>query len=136
MAAEAHIIPAVLGGPSEVLDLGRSNRLFSRAQRLALDERDEGCAVANCHKSPSFAEAHHIRWWTRDAGLTDLKNGILLCSKHHHAIHQGGWDVVIRDGVPWFIPPSSVDAYRRPRRGGRAPVPELVPKLTLKSVRE
>jgi len=136
MAAEAHIIPAVLGGPSEVLDLGRSNRLFSRAQRLALDERDEGCAVANCHKPPNFAEAHHIRWWTRDAGPTDLKNGILLCSKHHHAIHQGGWDVVIRDGVPWFIPPSSVDAYRRPRRGGRAPVPELVPKLTLKSVRE
>ena len=136
MAADAHIIPAVLGGPSEVLDLGRSNRLFSRAQRLALAERDGGCAVANCHKPPSFAEAHHIRWWTHDAGPTDLENGILLCSRHHHSIHQGGWDVMIRDGVPWFIPPSSVDVYRRPRRGGRAPVPEILPELVPELVPE
>ncbi|MFZ4896673.1 DUF222 domain-containing protein, partial [Plantibacter sp. Mn2098] len=44
LAGDANLIPAVLNGPSHVLDLGRSRRLFSPAQRLALTERDGGCA--------------------------------------------------------------------------------------------
>jgi len=125
MAADAHIIPAVLGGSSDVLDWGYSRRLFSRAQRLALAERDGGCAWGDCNRPPSYTQAHHIRWWQAHAGPTDLSNGVLLCSKHHHAIHDHGWAVEVRDNVPWFIPPSSVDATRRPRRGGRLRVPQL-----------
>ena len=125
MAADAHIIPAVLGGPSEVLDWGYRRRLFSQAQRLALAERDGGCAWGDCNRPPSYTQAHHIRWWKAHAGPTDLANGVLLCSKHHHAIHDHGWSVEVRDNVPWFIPPSTVDATRRPRRGGRLRVPPL-----------
>lgn len=44
MAADAELIPAVLGGDSLPLDLGRAARLFTKAQRLALGERDGGCA--------------------------------------------------------------------------------------------
>jgi hypothetical protein len=44
LAADAQIIPVVLGGNSEVLDLGTPRRLFTRAQRIALAERDDGCA--------------------------------------------------------------------------------------------
>ena len=72
-AADAQVIPAVLGGPSEVLDWGRARRLFTPAQRLALVERDGGCSW--CHAPPSWCEAHHIRWWDRDRGPTDLSNG-------------------------------------------------------------
>ena len=125
IAADAHIIPAVLGGPSEVLDWGQRRRLFSPAQRLALAERDGGCAWADCNRPPSYTEAHHIRWWQAHAGPTDLSNGVLLCSKHHHAVHNHGWAIEVRDNVPWFIPPSTVDATRRPRRGGRLPAPHL-----------
>jgi len=125
MAADAHIIPAVLGGSSEVLDWGHRRRLFTRAQRLALAERDGGCAWGDCNRPPSYTQAHHIRWWDAHAGPTDLANGVLLCSKHHHAIHDHGWEVEVHDNVPWFIPPSSVDATRRPRRGGRLRVPQL-----------
>ncbi len=122
MAADARLIPVVLGGSGEVLDLGVSRRLFSTAQRIALAERDGGCAWANCARPPSHTEAHHIEWWSR-GGETNLGNGILLCSAHHHTVHRDGWGIEIRDNVPWFTPPSSVDVYRRPRRGGRAPTP-------------
>jgi len=125
MAADAHIIPAVLGDSSEVLDWGYRRRLFSQAQRLALAERDGGCAWGDCNRPPSYTQAHHIRWWKAHDGPTDLANGVLLCSKHHHAIHDHGWSVEVRDNVPWFIPPSSVDATRRPRRGGRLRMPQV-----------
>ncbi|WP_349901840.1 HNH endonuclease signature motif containing protein [Parafrigoribacterium humi] len=124
LAADAQIIPAVLGGNSEVLDLGTPRRLFTRAQRIALAERDDGCAWAGCRRPPSHTEAHHLRWWSH-GGATNLNNGILLCSMHHHRVHRDGWGIRIRDNVPWFIPPSTVDICRTPRRGGRLPVPEI-----------
>ncbi len=118
LAADAEVIPAVMGGESEVLDLGRSRRLFTRAQRLALVERDGGCAY--CHAPPSWTEAHHIRWWERDAGPTDLDNGVLLCTACHHRVHRDGWDIRVLSGEVWFVPPVTVDRERRPVRGGRA----------------
>lgn len=123
LAAEAELIPMVLGGNSEVLDLGVSRRLFSKAQRLGLGERDDGCAWAGCTRPPSYTEAHHITWWKSQGGRTDLLNGILLCSADHHRIHQGGWDITVIDNVPWFIPPATIDITRTPRRGGRLQLP-------------
>ncbi|HEV7812467.1 MAG TPA: DUF222 domain-containing protein [Leifsonia sp.] len=123
MAADAHLIPIVLGTDSEVLDLGRTHRLFNRAQKLALAERDGGCAWTGCPHPPSYTEAHHIRWWDSDHGATDLNNGILLCSSHHHRVHHDEWEIQIRDNVPYFIPPAHIDPHRRPRPGGRTRVP-------------
>jgi hypothetical protein len=119
MAADAHLIPIVLGTDSEVLDLGRTHRLFNRAQKLALAERDGGCAWTGCPHPPSYTEAHHIHWWDSDHGRTDLNNGILLCSSHHHRVHHDEWDIQVRDNVPYFIPPAHIDPHRRPRPGGR-----------------
>lgn len=124
LAADARIIPMVLGGNGQVLDLGVSRRLFSHAQRLAFAERDDGCAWSNCPRPPSYTEAHHIRWWF-PGGPTDLDNGMLLCTLHHHRVHRDGWGIQVKDNVVWFIPPSTVDIYRKPRRGGRLPVPTL-----------
>jgi hypothetical protein len=62
LAADAELIPMVLGGSGEVLDAGRATRFFTRTQRLALIERDDGCAFAGCTSPPAYAEAHHIRW--------------------------------------------------------------------------
>jgi hypothetical protein len=123
MAADAHLIPAVLGSHSEVLDLGRKQRLFSRAQKLALAERDGGCAWNGCPHPPSYTEAHHIHWWDNDRGNTDLDNGILLCSSHHHRVHHDKWDIQVRDNLPYFIPPKHIDPHRRPRPGGRIRLP-------------
>lgn len=122
MAANGGVIPCVLGSDSQILDWGREKRLFTRSQRLALVERDGGCAM--CGLPPEMTKAHHIEWWSRDRGPTDLSNGVLLCETCHHRIHDNGWDIDI-DGVGvdarvWFIPPPYVDPDRTPRLGGRA----------------
>ncbi|MET0991442.1 MAG: DUF222 domain-containing protein, partial [Lacisediminihabitans sp.] len=119
LAAEANLIPAVLGGAGEVLDLGRARRLFSPAQRQALAEQHGGCAFPGCAHPPSYTEAHHLRWWS-SGGTTDLANGVPLCSFHHHRVHDDGWEIDMRDHVPYFIPPPWCDPDQVPRRGRRA----------------
>jgi hypothetical protein len=118
LAADAELIPVVLGGNGEILDAGRARRLFTRTQRLALMERDDGCAFAGCTSPPAYADAHHIQWWSH-GGTSDLANGIMLCGFHHHRVHDDGWEIRIREGIPYFIPPPWVDPDRRARRGGR-----------------
>ncbi|MBZ4487295.1 HNH endonuclease [Microbacterium sp. cx-55] len=122
MAADAQIIPCVLGGDSEILDWGRAKRLFTPAQKLAVGERDGGCS--SCGLPPHLTVVHHIAWWKRDHGTTDLSNAILLCTTCHHRIHDDGWEIRI-DGTGiaakvWFIPPPWLDAAQSPRLGGRA----------------
>ncbi len=118
MAADAEIIPVVLGTKSEALDLGRSRRLFTRAQRLALVERDGGCAM--CHAPPSYCEAHHIQWWDRHRGKTDIDNGVLLCTGCHHRVHRDGWKIETNGGHVWITAPPAVDPSQTPRLGGQA----------------
>jgi len=121
IAAADGILPLVLGGDSEILDLGRARRLFTQKQKLVLIERDGGCA--KCGAPPGMTKVHHIRWWSRDTGPTDLANGILLCEGCHHDIHDDGWDISI-DGTGttahvWFTPPAWLDPTRTPRPGAR-----------------
>jgi hypothetical protein len=90
LACDADIITAVFGTDSELLDLGRRARLVSPAQRLALVMRDRGCVFPNCDRPPDWCDAHHIDHWL-DQGPTDLDNLCLLCSKHHHLVHEDDW---------------------------------------------
>lgn len=83
------------------LYLGRSKRRASYDQWLALVARDRGCI--RCGKSPRHTEAHHIISW-RDGGLTDISNLCLLCSRCHHDLHLGRFDVVMNEeGMPSLI---------------------------------
>ena len=122
LAASGGVIPCVLGTDSEIIDWGRERRLFTKNQRLALAERDGGCAM--CGLPPGMTKAHHILWWARDRGNTDLSNGVLLCESCHHRIHDNGWKIRIEGngvgGKVWFIPPPWVDSAQTPRLGGRA----------------
>jgi hypothetical protein len=87
LACNARIIPVVLGGKGEVLDLGRARRLFSPAQRKALRIRDKACRGEGCTMPAAMCEAHHLQPWSQ-GGRTDLADGVLLCSHHHHVIHD------------------------------------------------
>jgi hypothetical protein len=92
LACTAQIIPAVLDGKSEVLDLGRSSRLFRPAQRKAMIIRDRECRAEGCTIPAAWCEAHHWgRPWA-DGGRTDLKDGVLLCNWHHHRAHDPTYD--------------------------------------------
>jgi hypothetical protein len=92
LACGAGIIPAVLGGPSAVLDLGREQRLFNRAQRVAMVLRDKGCRAEGCDRPPSWSEAHHLTRPWAEGGRTDLDDGILLCGHHHRLAHHPDYD--------------------------------------------
>jgi len=106
LACSARIIPAVLGGESEILDLGRTSRLFSPAQRKALRLRDRRCRATGCDVPATWCEAHHLHPWA-SGGRTDLDDGILLCSFHHHRAHDRMYELA-RDGT------GDVDFHRRP----------------------
>jgi hypothetical protein len=87
LACTAELIPAVLGARSEVLDLGRTQRLFTRGQRKAMRIRDQHCRAEGCTVPAAWCEAHHLKHWAR-GGRTDLADGVLLCSHHHHRAHD------------------------------------------------
>ena len=72
MAGGGGMTSWVCGDDGEILNWGRDRRLFTRAQRHALTERDGGCAF--CGLPPGMTKAHHIDWWKRDHGKTDLSN--------------------------------------------------------------
>ena len=92
LACTAKIIPAVLGKDSEVLDLGRAARLFTKAQRRALAVRDQTCRAEGCSIPGTWSEAHHLVPWSH-GGSTDLENAALLCSRHHHRAHDPAHDL-------------------------------------------
>ena len=87
LACTAGVLPAVLGGPSEVLDLGRSRRFFSRPQRVAMILRDGCCTAVGCDAPPGMCDSHHEDLWSHD-GTTDLGRGRLLCGHHHRRAHD------------------------------------------------
>ena len=88
---------AVFQKALEVLDLGRTQRLPNRAQRRALMARDGGCRFPGCPER-RYVEAHHVRHWI-DGGPTDLANLVLLCWRHHHAVHEGGYSMALAAGA-------------------------------------
>lgn len=96
LACSAGILPAVLGGRSEVLDVGRRRRFFTYAQRVALAIRDKGCRAGGCDLPAGMCEAHHLDPWG-SGGHTNLDRGILLCSYHHHRIHDPAFRCAITD---------------------------------------
>lgn len=115
LACDAGLIPVVLGGRGQVLDLGRAQRLFPPHLRRALVARDGGCAFPDCSIPAGWCEAHHLTPWSR-GGSTSIDNGVLLCSHHHHTVHRGAWDVQSRAGIPWFTPLTGGGRAVGPRR--------------------
>ena len=125
LLCDADLLPAVLGGKSEVLDVGRAQRLVTPPIRAALELRDGGCIFPGCDKPPEACHAHHlIPWW--NGGETSLSNLVLACPHHHGIIEPGHdptadrWHARIReDGTPVVIPPTRVDPRQRPRLHAR-----------------
>ncbi|GAA4181647.1 HNH endonuclease signature motif containing protein [Gryllotalpicola koreensis] len=89
-----------LSPTGEVLNLGRTERCFTPAQRRALAARDKGCVIPNCDVPARWTEAHHLKAW-RDGGPTDVINAALLCWWHHFIIDDGPYQLRMGDdGVP------------------------------------
>ena len=87
LACNAGLIPAVLGGASQRLDLGRASRFFTEAQRTAGALRHQTCAADGCEIPYAWTELHHRDPWSH-GGRTDLADMVPLCGFHHQRIHD------------------------------------------------
>jgi len=119
-------------------NLGRTARYFN-VRSVDCSGPRRRMPVAGCERPPEWTEAHHVRWWDRDRGPTDIDNGILLCRHHHLLLHDNHWEIEItsrggppgRSGGPgggeceyWLVPPPEVDLTRT-----RRPMPSKSPAL-------
>jgi hypothetical protein len=103
IACDSGLVAAKMDAAGTVLDLGRRRRTVSPALRRALLLRDRGCRFPGCgHRA--FVDAHHIEHWAH-GGATDLENTVLLCHRHHVALHEGGFRLERRAGALCFLDP-------------------------------
>lgn len=103
------------GEGQNILNAGRTQRLFTAAQRKILLARDLGCTFPNCTTLPTWCEAHHITPW-HQGGQTNINNAALLCPRHHTLIHHSDWTMKLQKGTPHFTPPYTLDPTQQPRR--------------------
>jgi hypothetical protein len=122
LACDADLVPAVLGGHAEVLDVGRTRRLVTPAIWTGLVVRDRHCTFPGCSRPPLMCHAHHLTHWL-NGGTTSLHNLALLCGHHQRTIHHTPWDIRLNpdDKQPEFLPPPKPRTPRewiryRPRR--------------------
>ena len=121
MACDAAVVAMVHAKDGSVVNVGRRTRTIPPHIRRALEERDRGCRFPGC--GCRFTEAHHVKHWA-DGGETSLRNTLLLCRRHHRAVHEGRVKVSVNgDGTVLFFTPKGrmlVDAPSRPKaaRGG------------------
>lgn len=108
---DPEITRMVYGNGQEIINAGRTQRLFSTPQRKLLYARDLGCSFPSCTASALWCEAHHIIPW-QQGGPTNISNGVLLCGYHHTLLHRSDWTVELIDGTPWYTPPWSVERSR------------------------
>jgi hypothetical protein len=114
LACDAGMVPAVLGGAGEPLDVGRLSYPVTAAIRRALEARDGGCAFPGCLRPPAWCAAHHIEHWAQ-GGSTAMSNLVLLCDRHHVVVHHQGWIVrIAENAMPEFTPPPWIDPAQVP----------------------
>ena len=85
----------------EPLSVGRKTRTVPTAIKRALRARDKGCSFPGCHHK-RFVDAHHIQHWSA-GGDTSLVNLMLLCSRHHRLVHEGGFRIERDFQDRWFF---------------------------------
>jgi hypothetical protein len=107
LACDADVIPVVLDGDGVVLDVGRTRRTATAEQRTALRAVHRTCAFPACSVRFADCDVHHIVPWA-SGGQSDLENLLPLCTSHHHAVHEGGWQLTLHpDRHVTVRPPSA-----------------------------
>ncbi|AYY13735.1 HNH endonuclease [Actinobacteria bacterium YIM 96077] len=114
LACDARVSRIIVGPDSRPLDVGRSQRTATTAQRKGLRLRDGGCRFPGCRRPVEWSEVHHVVFWAR-GGRTDVDEMILLCRKHHTTVHEGGWHIqILGPGRFRFVDPDGVPVPSEP----------------------
>lgn len=116
LLATARVIPLVLGGNSQPIDVGRSRRFHQGYLKMAVMARDRGCIVPECTTPPDLVEIDHYKKPWSEGGTTSVDSGAAMCSNEHHGRHSGQFKVVDVDGLPHVLLPPHLDPEQKPRR--------------------
>ena len=116
LACDCNVTRILLGSDSAVIDVGRSKRVISPAQRRALNVRDKGCRWPGCDRPATWTSGHHLVHWIKGGG-SDMPNLVLLCYRHHWMVHEGGWQMVKTDDRQILTIPPQLDIYQQLARG-------------------
>jgi hypothetical protein len=92
LLCNGRVTPVILDSNGNPFNLGRTVRHANRNQRRALRAIYRSCGFPGCDVGFWRCEIHHIHPWEL-GGLTDLANLLPICSRHHHVIHEGGWQL-------------------------------------------
>ncbi|MGV8875057.1 MAG: DUF222 domain-containing protein [Rhodococcus sp. (in: high G+C Gram-positive bacteria)] len=112
VTCDADLTPVIVDHHGVPLALGRTTRLATDDQRIALTIRDTCCVM--CGRPAQWCQVHHVKFW-EDGGFTDLNNLALVCGECHRLVHHGDWQLLMgEDGHPYAIPPATVDPRRQP----------------------
>lgn len=112
LMCDSDLTRTVFGPDSQLLNIGRTKRLFPRRLRRAIIARDKTCQYPTCTAPPRLCGGHHTQHWSRDHGNTDATTGVLLRWHHHVHVHNTGIEVRWNPGHGWQF----IDEYGQPLR--------------------
>jgi hypothetical protein len=120
-----HYLAVFDGATGSALDLFRTRRVASAAQRIMLIARDGGCTKPCCTVGAYGSQIHHApRDWAA-GGLTNVDDLTLACGPDNRMVDaNGGWTTTVnaRGDVEWAPPPqldtgqARINHYHRPER--------------------
>lgn len=100
LACDASVVVMRHDGEGRVLDVGRRRRTIPPHIRRALAARDVTCRFPGC--TSRRCDAHHVEHWAH-GGSTRLDNLLMLCRRHHRAVHEGGFMVTATAEGGWVF---------------------------------
>jgi hypothetical protein len=91
LCCDSSLIAATDDEHGNTKDVSRKHRLVHPSLRRKLMSRDKGCRFPGCTHE-KWLDAHHVVHWA-DGGETTAENLVMLCSKHHRLLHEGGFEI-------------------------------------------
>jgi hypothetical protein len=92
IGCDCEMTRVVLDSEGVPLDVGQTERTYSKALRRAVLVRDRHCRWPGCQMRASWCEVHHIHWFS-EGGETSVENALALCAFHHHEVHRRKIDI-------------------------------------------
>ncbi|MFC7449843.1 HNH endonuclease signature motif containing protein [Rhodococcus daqingensis] len=140
LAEQAHPVLVLFDHNGRPLHLGRTKRLATADQRLALIAAEGGCTGPGCAAPATLTATHHKRDYAK-GGRTDIGDLTLACDCCHALVHDGpgGWKTrTAPEGTEYagrteWIPPPHIDPEQKPRINHRHHPKELLDRARRKA---
>ena len=102
ICCDSHAVVLTETEKGEPLSIGRKSRIIPKGIECAVRARDNNCCkFPGCHNR-RFLQCHHVEHWSNN-GETSVENLMLLCTKHHTLLHEGGFRIETDFQDNWYF---------------------------------